>query len=151
MRSFLLAASIALAACAPPAEQTKTETPPPTPAAETISPAADLGPYSNSWDSDQFSRFRHTLRAATPGPNSLTLTAQTDSGGGETVAVYPIGSDGQRRTVRLIFVVADRDGTTQTETIDIPGGGLPVEVVVENAGGRRHAGNYTLTVGASAP
>jgi hypothetical protein len=147
MRIVLVVSVLALAAaCSPPAE-TKSEAPPPVAEA----PAADLGPYANSWDSDQFSRFRHTLNAAAPGANSLTLTAQTNAGGGETVAVYPIGPDGERRTVRLIFVIADIDGTTGTETVDIPAEGLPVEVVVENAGGRRHAGNYTLSVGAPAP
>lgn len=147
MRVVLIASLLALAAaCSPPAE-TKTEAP--APAAE--APAVDLGPYTNSWDSDQFSRFRHTLNAGTPGSNSLTLTAQTNAGGGETVAVYPIGPDGERRTVRLIFVIADMDGTTGAETVDIPAEGLPVEVVVENAGGRRHAGSYTLTVGAPSP
>jgi hypothetical protein len=145
MRTLLIASLFALAAaCSPPAQ--KAEAPAPAPEAP-AAPAVDLGPYTNSWDSDQFSRFRHTLNAATPGANTLTLTAQTDAGGGETVAVYPIGPDGERRTVRLIFVVADIDGTTGTESVDIPSEGLPVEVVVENAGGRRHAGTYTLTVG----
>ena len=149
MRIFLIASLLALvSACSPPAE-TKTEAP--APVAEAPAPVADLGPYTNTWDSDQFSRFRHTLHSATPGANSLTLTAQTDAGGGETVAVYPIGPDGERRTVRLIFVVADIDGTTGTETIDIPAEGLPVEVAVENAGGRRHSGNYSLTIGPPAP
>ncbi len=150
MRVLLAASLLAIAAaCSPPAE-TKTEAPAPV-AEAPAAPTADLGPYTNTWDSDQFSRFRHTLNSATPGPNSLTLTAQTDAGGGETVAVYPIGPDGERRTVRLIFGVADIDGTTGTETVDIPAEGLPVEVVVENAGGRRHAGAYTLTVAAPAP
>ena len=149
MRTILVASLLVLtAACSPPSE-TKTEAPPP--AAEAPAPAVDLGPYTNSWDSDQFSRFRHTLNAATPGAHSLTLAAQTNAGGGETVAVYPIGPDGERRTVRLIFVIADVDGTTGTETVDIPAEGLPVEVVVENAGGRRHAGSYTLTIGDTAP
>jgi hypothetical protein len=149
MRLLLIASLLAIAAaCSPPAE---TKTAPAPVAEEPAAPAADLGPYANTWDSDQFSRFRHTLNSATPGANGLTLTAQTDAGGGETVAVYPIGPDGERRTVRLIFVIADRDGTTGTETVDIPVEGLPVEVVVENAGGRRHTGNYTVTVAAPAP
>lgn len=148
MRMLLVASMLAFAACSPSAE-TKTEVP--AVAEAPPAPAVDLGPYTNSWDSDQFSRFQHTLHAATPGANSITLSSQTDSPGGETVAVYPIGADGQRSTVRLIFVVADVDGTTGTEAVDIPAEGLPVEVVVENAGGRRHAGNYTLTVSAAAP
>jgi hypothetical protein len=150
MRVMLFASVLMLAAaCSPPA-QTTSETP--APAAEAPpAPAADPGPYTNSWDSDQFSRFRHTLHAAAPGSHGLTLAAQTDSPAGETVAVYPVGPDGERRTTRLIFVVADRDGTTGTENVDIPAEGLPVEVVVENAGGRRHAGSYTLSVGEPQP
>jgi hypothetical protein len=144
MRILLVASLLAIAAaCSPPAETT-TEAPAPVEAP--AAPAADLGPYTNTWDSDQFSRFRHTLNAATPGSHALTLQASTDSSGGETVAVYPIGPDGERRTVRIIFVVADVDGTTGTESVDIPAEGLPVEVVIENAGGRRHAGNYAITI-----
>ena len=136
MRTLAFAAAFAaLAACSPPPAEAP----------------AELGPYANTWDAAEFSRFRHTLRSATPGANTLTLSAQTNSSGGETVAVYPVGPDGERRTVRLIFVVADGDGTTASETVDIPAEGLPVEVVVENAGGRRHAGNYTLSIGAAAP
>jgi len=142
MRVLLVASLIAIAVgCSPPAE-TKTEAPSPVVAGE----RTDLGPYTNTWDSDRFSTFRHTLNAATPGSHALTLQAQTDAGGGETVAVYPIGPDGERRTVRLIFVIADTDGTTGTESVDIPAEGLPVEVVVENAGGRRHAGSYTISI-----
>jgi hypothetical protein len=145
MRLLLLAALLGIAAaCSPPAE-TKTETPPSMAEAPAL-PAADMGPYTNTWDSDQFSSFRHTLNAATPGSHALTLTAQTNASGGETVAVYPIGADGQRSTVRIIFVIADVDGTTGTENVDIPAEGLLVEVVVENAGGRRHAGNYSITI-----
>jgi hypothetical protein len=82
-----------------------------------------------------------------PGAHTLTLQAQTDAPGGETVAVYPVGDDGERRTVRIAFVIADTDGSSAQESVEIPAEGLPVEVVVENAGGRRHAGNYTLTIG----
>jgi hypothetical protein len=140
---------LAAAACSQPANPPATETPAAeAPAAE--APALDYGPYMGSWDAAEFSRFRHVLHARSPGSHALTLEAQTDSPGGETVAVYPIGPDGERRTVRLIFVVADRDGTSRTETVDVPAQGLPVEVVVENAGGRRHAGGYSLSLGDAA-
>lgn len=143
MKKLCIALVLATAACTPPTpasapEAPATEAPP--------VPAADVGPYANSWDAAEFSRFRHTLHAATPGTHTLTLQAQTDAPGGETVAVYPVGDDGERRTVRIVFVVADTDGSSQTADIDIPAEGLPVEVAVENAGGRRHAGSYTLTV-----
>jgi hypothetical protein len=143
-RFWIALALVTAAACSPPAPTTA---PAETSASETpTEPAADLGPYTNLWDSAEFSRFRHTLRAAGPGAHTLTLQAQTDSSGGETVAVYPVGPDGERRTVRIAFVVADRDGTSAEESVDIPAEGLPVEVVVENAGGRRHAGSYTITI-----
>lgn len=143
MKKLCIALVLATAACTPPTPAGAPEAP----AAEApAAPAADLGPYTNSWDAAEFSRFRHTLHAAAPGAHALTLQAQTDAPGGETVAVYPVGDDGERRTVRIVFVVADMDGSSDTADIDIPAEGLPVEVVVENAGGRRHAGSYTLTV-----
>ncbi len=148
MRKLAFAVAVgALAACSPPSA----ETPADETAAPPATPAVELGPYANSWDAAEFSRFRHTLNAETAGAHALTLTAQTDAPGGETVAVYPIGPDGQPVTARLIFVVADRDGTTGTQTVDIPAEGLPVEVVIENAGGRRHAGSYTLSIAAPTP
>jgi hypothetical protein len=47
-----------------------------------------------------------------------------------------------------MFVIADHDGQDGTAQLEFPasGAGVPVMVVVENAGGRRHAGSYTLTV-----
>ncbi len=142
MRTMLIALALTAAACSPPASTEPAEAP--APVAET--PAAALGPYMNTWDAAEFSRFRHTLHAATPGTHIVRLEAQTDSPGGETVAVYPVGPDGQPLTARIFFVVADRDGSSIEESVEIPTEGLPVEVVVENAGGRRHAGSYTLTV-----
>jgi hypothetical protein len=144
MKRILAVLALTLAACTPPAEAPKAEAP----AAEAPAPAVDMGPYTNSWDAAEFSRFRHELHAATPGAHQLTLQATTDSSGGETVAVYPVGADGQRITQRIVFVIADTDGNGQNAELDFPadGSGVPVEVVIENAGGRRHAGNYTLTI-----
>jgi hypothetical protein len=148
MRLVLLALIFATAACSPPAAPPAEESAP----VEAAAPASvDLGPYTNSWDAAEFSHFRHTLQASAPGAQTLTLQAQTDSPGGETVAVYPIGPDGERRTVRIVFVIADADGTSESATVDLPAEGLPVEVIVENAGGRRHAGNYTVTLTPAAP
>jgi hypothetical protein len=146
MRLVLLALIFATAACSPPAAP-----PADTPAPAEAPAALNLGPYTNSWDAAEFSHFRHTLQASAPGPQTLTLQAQTDSPGGETVAVYPIGPDGERRTVRIVFVIADADGTSEDATIEAPAEGLPVEVIVENAGGRRHAGAYTITLTPGAP
>lgn len=148
MRRFAMLLCVAALACSPTA---------PTETADDASGAADasaaaqqtaLGPYVNSWDAAEFSRFRHVLYVETPGERTITLTAHTDSPGGETVAVYPVGPDGERRTARILFVVADGDGETATDTLEFPadGSGVPVEVVVENAGGRRHAGDYRLTI-----
>jgi hypothetical protein len=143
MRKYLAVLALALAACSPQ-QPAPAEAPPP--AEAPAAPAVDMGPYTNTWDAAEFSRFRHTLHAATPGAHTLTLQATTDSSGGETVAVYPVGADGERETVRIVFVIADMDGTREEGNVDIPAAGLPVEVVVENAGGRRHAGTYTLTI-----
>jgi|GEM_PF-2874679 len=147
MRIIIAALALSVAACGQTTEAPRPETPPSvetTPAPE--APAADLGPYTNSWDSAEFSRFQHTLRAAEPGSRTLRLQAQTNAPGGETVALYPLRADGSRGGGRTVFVVADMDGEEAQATWDIPADGLAVQVAVENAGGRRHAGTYTLTV-----
>jgi hypothetical protein len=145
MRLLSVVLARGAASCSPPAATT-------TPPAETeapaapAAPAADLGPYANSWDAAEFSRFRHTVHAATPGAHTLRIEATTNSPGGETVAVYPLREDGTRGGARIVFVIADTDGEGSEGAAEIPEAGLPVEVVVENAGGRRHQGNYTLSV-----
>jgi hypothetical protein len=47
-----------------------------------------------------------------------------------------------------MFVIATTRGGSATGVLEFPanGEGVPVVVVVENAGGRRHAGAYSLTV-----
>ncbi len=140
LRCFVALALVA-AACSPPALQ-------PEAPAEVSAEAPDHGPYANSWESNEFSRFTHTLHAPTPGDHAITLAAQTNSPGGETVAVYPLGPDGAALDPRIVFVVADFDGSTETDTLRFPasGAGVPVMVVVESAGERTWAGTYTLTV-----
>jgi hypothetical protein len=138
-----VAAACALAACAPPSVETTESTAPAT-TPEVAAP--DLGPFSNTWDSEEFSRFRHTLHAAVPGRHTIALAATTTSPGGETVAIYPVGEDGVASTARIMFVVASVRGETGSTTVEIPEGGLPVEVVVENASHRRFSGSYTITV-----
>ncbi|MEZ5959243.1 MAG: hypothetical protein R3C30_02295 [Hyphomonadaceae bacterium] len=143
MRMLIVASAFVLAACTPPAETPAAEPPATeTPAAE-MPAAADMGPYTNSWDSAEFSRFRHTLNATAPGTYDLTIAATTSSPGGETVAVYPVGPEGVPSTARVMFVIATTRGGTETERVTIPAEGLPVEVVVENAAGRAFAGSYT--------
>jgi hypothetical protein len=140
MLSLLLTAVACSPPAAPPADA-------PAVAEEPAAPAADMGPYSNSWDAAEFSRFRHTLNAPTPGDYQLTLTASTNSPGGETVAVYPVGPDGAAATARIMFVVTTTAGSeSRTETVSVPAEGLPVEVAIENASGRPFAGTYTLTL-----
>jgi hypothetical protein len=145
MRSLLIVLAAFAASCSPPTAP-PAETPAET-SAEAMSPRfLDFGPYTNSWDAAEFSRFRHRVRSPEPGEVVMRLEATTNSPGGETVAVYPIGPDGQPRTERIMFVIADGDGTSLDQAIEIPDDGMGVEVVVENAGGRRHAGSYTLSV-----
>lgn len=135
MQRFWIALALATAACTPPAS-----------APDSQASAQAAGPYANSWDAAEYSRFEHVLQASEPGAHALVLQAQSDAPGGETVAVYPMGADGTRSGGRLVFVVATAAGRSARETVEIPAAGLPVQVVVENAGGRRHAGSYTLTV-----
>ncbi|MBC7767840.1 MAG: hypothetical protein H7124_03565 [Phycisphaerales bacterium] len=147
MRIILAAVLLSVAACgqvaeAPPEAPPTAEVAPPASEA----PAADLGPYTNSWDAAEVTRFQHMLWAAEPGARTIRLQAQTDATGGETVAVYPLRADGSRAGGRIVFVVADRDGEQVEAVREVPAEGLSVSVVVENAGGRRHAGTYTLTV-----
>jgi hypothetical protein len=144
MRTVLLALVLTAIACSPPAAQPADEP------AEALA-AVDLGPYTNSWNSAAFSHFSHTLRASVPGAQTLTLQAQTTSPGGETVAVYPIGPDGERQTARIVFVIATTRGESEDAAVEVPAEGLPVEVIVENASGRPFAGNYTITLTPAAP
>jgi hypothetical protein len=141
--------AMSLAACGP------AETPePPPPAEEALTapetpaaPALDPGPYTNAWDSAEFTTFNHTLAASGAGPHTLTLHAQTNSPGGETVAVYLADATGAPQTGWRMFVIATTQGETATETVEFPqSGALPVAVVIENASGRAFAGTYTLTV-----
>lgn len=147
MRTLWIGFALALAACSPPP-------PPEAPAAEApaAAPVTVTGPYTNSWDAAEFSSFSHDLEAASGGVRRLRLEATTDASGGETVAVYRRGPDGQRMTGWRLFVIADLDGTIDAGELEFPAVGegevsrVPVVVVIENAGGRRHAGSYTLTV-----
>ncbi len=112
--------------------------------------AADLGPYANDWESDEFVRFNHTLRAASPGPHVLALEARTDAGT-QTVAVYPADANGERAGGRIVFAIATRNGQRERTEIDVPEAGVPVVVVVENASGRQSVGSYSLTLERAAP
>ena len=139
MRTLFVVLLLAAAtACSPPAA-------PLAEAPQTEAPAVDTGPYTNQWDSDQFERFNHTLRATAPGTRTITLEAST-GGGTETVAVYPADASGERSGGRLLFVVATTGGNRETAQLEIPEAGLPVVVVVENASGRQSTGTYTVTV-----
>lgn len=142
MRAFLVALLLTAAACSPPAA-----TPPAAEeeAAAPAAPAVDLGPYTNQWDSSEMTHFNHTLRAATPGQHTVTLSSTT-VGGTQTVAVYPADASGERDGPRLMFVVATTGGTEVAAQLDIPETGLPVRVSIENLSGRQSAGSYTLTV-----
>lgn len=145
-RLVMTIAALALFGCTPPAPPASTTEP----AAAPTAPIAG-GPYTNSWDSAEASHFRHTL-GGTPGVHEVTLQAQSDASGGETVAVYPV-VNGEVVTERIVFVIATIEGNSAAGTITFTHDLLApvvVEVRVENAGGRRHAGSYTLTVAQNA-
>ena len=140
MRTLAIALVFAAAACSPPA----TTEAPETPAAEES--AVDYGPYANTWAAGEEASFRHTLHAETPGEHVVTIEARTESPGGETVAVYPIGPDGNPASPRVMFVIATVAGSSESTTVEFPasGEGVPVAVVVEHD--RRFGGAYTLRV-----
>jgi hypothetical protein len=145
MRTLFVILMLAVAACSPPAAPPPAAEQAPGAPAEPATQTVDLGPYANQWDSNQMSHFNHTLRAASPGRHTVTLSAST-SGGTETVAVYPADENGERAGARLMFVVATTGGNDSAAQLDIPEAGLPVRVSVENLSGRQGAGSYTITV-----
>jgi hypothetical protein len=110
------------------------------------------GELANTWRSSTRSRFHHVLQAA-PGRHRLTIHATTTASGGETVAIYPQTAGGERGRVRIGFVIATTRGNSREMFVTIPQpaegeqlGKLPIIVDVENAGGREHSGNYSLTL-----
>lgn len=129
-------------------------TPPPPRPGVVVTPPPGLarGEYCNSWNSATRSRFRHVITAP-PGRARLTISASSDASGGETVAVYP-EVNGERGRVRVMFVIAHARGDREASgVVNIPApprrerlGQFPIVVDVENAGGRRHAGQYCITV-----
>lgn len=113
--------------------------------------APDSSGLCARWDSSTRSRFHHTIEAP-PGRVRLRIEARTTASGGETVAVYP-SDHGDRGRVRIMFVIATTRGHTANGYATIPRpaqseqlGQLPIVVDVENASGRRHRGDYCITV-----
>ncbi len=111
-----------------------------------------VGPFSNSWNSDRPTQFSHVLDAE-PGKVTLTLKAKTTASGGETVAVYFADAQGNRKTGWRLFVIATRNSNGASKSVVIPKpkanhktSKVPLIVVVENASGKMHSGDYTLTV-----
>ena len=111
-----------------------------------------MGPFSNSWNSDRPTQFSHVIEAEA-GKVTLTLKAKTTASGGETVAVYFADAQGNRKTGWRLFVIATRNGNSASKSVVIPKpkanhktSKVPLVVVVENASGKMHSGEYTLTV-----
>ncbi len=112
--------------------------------------SAASGEHSRHWQSATRSRFYHVLEGA-PGPYRLTIRATTTAPGGETVAVYPQTTGGERGSPRIGFVIATTVGNAEEIFVTIPRppegetqGRLPIIVDVENASGREYAGDYSL-------
>lgn len=108
--------------------------------------------FADHWSSDRFTTFRHVIEGP-PGRVNLKLDACTSASGGETVAVYLTDAQGARRTGWRLFVIGTRNGNSRSGTLTLPPiargrkiGRLPIMVVVENASGRPHTGQYRLTV-----
>ena len=113
-----------------------------------MAPAAALAQpqiMSNQWDSAGPERFEHTLQGAA-GSRVVRLDAALRSGAPVTVSVYPRNPDGSPGAARLLTASATVQGDSRVAAVTLPGGRLPVVVVVENPSGKRSAGEYTLTV-----
>jgi hypothetical protein len=111
-----------------------------------------MEPFSNSWNSDRPTQFSHVIEAEA-GKVTLTLKAKTTASGGETVAVYFADAQGNRKTGWRLFVIATRNGNSASKSVVIPKpkanhktSKVPLVVVVENASGKMHSGEYALTV-----
>jgi hypothetical protein len=49
-------------------------------------------------------------------------------------------------TARILVGLSNHRGATETVTVTIPEGGLPIRVTVENASAQPLAGSYTLSL-----
>ena len=108
------------------------------------------GIIGERWSGTGFTTFKHTL-VGRPGKHGLSLYGCSSAGGGETVAVYLAGADGERKTGWRHFVIATRNGNSRVGTITLPKAApgqtlsrLPVVIVVENASGKPHVGELRL-------
>lgn len=102
------------------------------------------------WSATGFTTFKRVL-VGRPGKHALGLYGCSSAGGGETVAVYLAGADGERKTGWRHFVIATRNGNNKVGTITLPKAApgqtlsrLPIVIVVENASGKPHAGELRL-------
>lgn len=106
--------------------------------------------FGNRWSASGFTSYKHVL-VGPPGRRTLSLYGCSSAGGGETVAVYLTGADGERKTGWRHFVIATRNGNSRAGSVTLPQPAqgqalsrLPIVVVVENASGRPHVGEYRL-------
>jgi hypothetical protein len=102
------------------------------------------------WSGTGFTTFKRVL-VGRPGKHALGLYGCSSAGGGETVAVYLAGADGERKTGWRHFVIATRNGNSRTGTVTLPKAAagqtlshLPIVIVVENASGKPHVGELRL-------
>jgi len=102
------------------------------------------------WNGVGFTTFKHTI-VGRPGKHALALYGCSSASGGETVAVYLAGADGERKTGWRHFVIATRNGNSRTGAVTLPKpatgqtlGRLPVVIIVENASGKSSVGELRL-------
>ena len=108
------------------------------------------GVIGERWNGTGFTTFKRVL-VGRPGKHNLALYGCSSAGGGETVAVYLAGPDGERKTGWRHFVIATRNGNNRVGTITLPKAApgqtlsrLPIVIVVENASGKPHVGELRL-------
>ena len=102
------------------------------------------------WNAAGFTTFKQVI-VGRPGKRNLSLYGCSSASGGETVAVYLAGPDGERKTGWRHFVIATRNGNSRTGTVTLPKAApgqtltrLPVVIVVENASGKPSVGELRL-------
>lgn len=117
---------------------------------------ATNGPFSNTWSSDEQSRFEHVLTDA-PGKITLTLKAKMSTPGVETVAVYFLDKNGNKSLAWRLTVIASRTGESASKSFVLPKAkptkdnpnpttnSIKLLVAVENASRRLSSGEYTLS------
>lgn len=108
--------------------------------------------FVNSWESDRVTTFHHLIQDR-PGRVALRLQARSTSSAGEKVSVYLADGNGARKAGWHMSLIATRNGASRSGSLVIPEAArgqkmskVPILVVIENATGEAHSGDYELSL-----